>query len=284
VQDKSQAEKRINIPLTAEIHLRLQQQARSLGLTQYELAAKAVEAAVENKTVEVVTDPSLGDVKVRETLDAIGGDAGALASIARHYKNLDKQNLAAVLLAAAADLLARPWSGEADPARAARELVRWANDRLVNRAVKIALLERAVDIDPAYVQARNLLGQQLYFDGQYTRAESELAMVRDNRARLFHGWSVLKLAKETRDRNSMTRGRAEIAEALEEWCLGNRDPDDRRSWITQVALLLQEGEEFAHTVDELVEYARNADWKERVTRADVDARAAELGGSQPGPP
>jgi hypothetical protein len=277
MQDRSGGDKKINIPLSQDIHQRAKAAARSAGITLYEFASKAVEAAVEERTVEVIADPTLGDVRLQEAVDAIGGGAEALIAISRHYINLGKPVLAAVLVTTAAERIARPIAGEPDPGRAAKELSRGAADRDLPAQVKIALLERAVAIDPAYVQARNLLGQQLYFDGQFERAEKQLATVPDNRARLFHGWAVLKLAKASGDTNSMNRGRDKIVAALEEWSVGNRDPGDRWSWITQVATLLREGDEFSHTIDQLVQYAKNADWKEPVTRADIDARVEQVG-------
>lgn len=279
VSDTSAAEKRINIPLTPDIHRQLRQQAGSLGVTMYELAARAVEAAVENRTVNVVADPSLGDVRLDEAVAAIGGDSHAPTSIARHYMNLNKPNLAAVLAAFAAD---RGAAGEAgDAAQASRELTRFAGERLPI-LIKIALLERALTIHPANLVARNLLGQQLYFDGQHARAIEHLAAARDrdNRARLFHGFALLRLALKAGDRTRAKHGRDDVVEALEAWSFGSRDPQDRLRWLRQLAELDACGPEFAVTVNELIEYANmNSDWREPVSRGDLAIAAERLSGS-----
>jgi hypothetical protein len=274
------SEKRINIPLAVETHQALRQQAGSLGVTMYELAAKAVEAAIENRTVSVNVDPSLGDVRTDEAVAAIGGDPDAPASIARHYMNLNKPHLAAVMATFAAER-----TGEAgDHARASRELTRFAGERgRLSVGLRIALLERALTIHNQNLVARNLLGQHLYFDKQYSRAIEHLVAVRDrdNRARLFHGFAVLRLALEAGDRTRAKDGRDEVVEALEAWSFGNRDPKDRLRWIRQLAELDASSPDFAHTVDELIEYANmNSDWKEPVSRADV-ATARERLNSMP---
>jgi hypothetical protein len=266
MSETSTSEKRINIPLTLETHRALRQQAGSLGVTMYELAAKAVEAAVENRTVTVNVDPSLGDVRTEEAIAAIGGDAVAPGSIARHYMNLNRPHLAAVMATFAAERAAQ----DGDPAGASRELTRFAGGHL-SIGLKIALLQRALAIHNANLVARNLLGQQLYFDKQYSRAIEHLAAVRDrdNRARLFHGFAVLRLALEADDRTRAKDGRDEVVEALEAWSFGNRDPQERQRWIRQLAELDASSPEFAHTVDELIEYASmNSDWKVPISRAD----------------
>jgi hypothetical protein len=83
------------------------------------------------------------------------------------------------------------------------------------------------------------LGQQLYFDGQYSKAIEHLAAVRDrdNRARLFHGFGVLRLALEAGGGTRAKDGRDEVVDALEAWSFGNRDPQDRLKWIRQLAEL-----------------------------------------------
>jgi len=261
------SEKRINIPLAVETHRALRQQAGSLGVNMYELAAKAVEAAVENRTVSVNVDPSLGDVRTDEAIAAIGGDADAPASIARHYMNLNKPHLAAVMATFAAERAAQA----SDKATASRELTRFAGERLPIE-LKIALLERALTIHNGNLVARNLLGQQLYFDKQYSRAIEHLIAVRDrdNRARLFHGFAVLRLALEAGDSTRAKDGRDDVVEALEAWSFGSRDPQDRLRWIRQLAELNASSPDFAHTVDELIDYANmNSDWKEPVSGADV---------------
>jgi hypothetical protein len=272
--DASGSEKRINIPLTPEIHRLLRQQAGSLGVTMYEFASKAVVAAVENRTVNVIADPSLGDVRAEEAILAIGGDPIAPTAIARHYLNLNKPFLAAVMASFAADRASSDSThGPGDPSRASRELTRFAGERLPI-PIKIALLERAVAIHPTNLVARNLLGQQLYFDGQLGRAIEHLSAARDrdNRARLFHGFSVLRLALKAGDRTRAKQGRDDVVEALEAWSFGSRDPQDRSRWIRQLAELDGCGPEFAGTVDELIDYANmNSDWREPVSRADLES-------------
>lgn len=277
MSETSTSEKRINIPLTVDTHRALRQQASSLGLTMYELAAKAIEAAVENRTVSVNVDPSLGDVRAEEAIAAIGGDAIAPGSIARHYMNLNRPHLASVMATFAAERTAQA----GDKGGASRELTRFAGERLPI-GLKIALLERALAISDANLVARNLLGQQLYFDKQYGRAIEHLAAVRDrdNRARLFHGFAVLRLALEAGDDGDQTRardGRDEVVDALEAWSFGNRDPQERLKWIRQLAELDASSLRFKQTVDELIEYASmNSYWKEPISRDDVAAAREKL--------
>ncbi len=276
MSEPAASEKRINIPLPVETHQALRQRAGSLGLTMYELAARAIEAALEDGTVSVNVDPSLGDVPIDEAIAAISGDAAAPAAIARQYLALGKPQLAAVMTTVAAERAARGSDADAgDPARASRELTRFAGKRELARGMKIALLERALTIHGQNLVASNLLGQQLYFDRQYSRAIEHLAAVRDrdNRARLFHGFAVLTLALDASDDTRAKDGRNEVVEALEAWSFGNRDPQERSAWLRQLTKLDASSPDFTHTVDELIEYANmNADWNEPISRADVNAQ------------
>lgn len=265
-------EKRINIPLDADTHRALRQLAGSAGVTMYELAAKAVVAAVEGGAVTVHADPRLGDVRVDEALKVIGGDPDAGMSVARHYMNLNKPYLAAVVATFAAERAAA-----SNAAHASRELTRFAGERLPI-SLKIALLERAVAIHDANLVARNLLGQQLYFDKRYKEAIEHLAKTRarDNRARLFHGFALLRLSLPGK-RSETLQGRDEVVEALRTWSFGNRDPQERARWIRQVAELDSCGSQFAHTVDELIEEANmTSDWKEPISRADISVAKERL--------
>ena len=63
------------------------------------------------------------------------------------------------------------------------------------------------------------------------------------------------------NRAGITRGREEIANALETWAFGERDPKQRDAWLKQVSDLADLGPDFRQTVLELIEYANdNTTW------------------------
>jgi tetratricopeptide (TPR) repeat protein len=246
------------VRLPPELHQALKARAESLpDITMNDLVIAGVRHVL-GEELTVVTGSEMSDAKTELTIAAIEGDSTKLFGIARHYENLGRLNLACLLYWSAAESLAR-----SDPKAAAKELVTTANLARHRRPLAIALLRSALRWNPSNEVAKNRLGQFLYWEGEYESALEHLAPVigRDNHAKLFHGWAELRLAIAQNNRAGMTRGREEIANALETWAFGERDPKQREGWLRQVAELADLGPEFRQTVLELIEYASdNTSW------------------------
>jgi hypothetical protein len=81
----------------------------------------------------------------------------------------------------------------------------------------------------------------------------------DDRARLYHGWSTLHLARAEGDQHAVTRSLAEIDEAMRRWAFASRDPKERLSWERQLERLRDLG--YVSDADELVTFAsQHARW------------------------
>jgi tetratricopeptide (TPR) repeat protein len=201
--------------LPRELHNALKERAADLGTASMnDIVVAALRTALDGAQLTVVaTSGDFGDARLGLACAAVEGDIAALKGIARHYENLGRHNLSCVLYAAAARLGAC-----SDPVAASRELVTTASQAQRRRRPELArvLLRSAIDLHPTNLVAQNRLGQLLYFAGDFKSAVEYLAPVkeRDSHARLFHGWSLLRLALDAGDRVGATRAREEIAAAM----------------------------------------------------------------------
>jgi tetratricopeptide (TPR) repeat protein len=266
--------------LPRDLHNALKERAADLGgASMNDVVVAALRTALEGAELAVVgTSGDFGDARLDLACVAVEGDIAALKGIARHYENLGRHNLSCVLYAAAARLVA-----SSDPVAASRELVTTASQAQRRRRPELAkvLLRTAIDLHPTNLVAQNRLGQLLYFAGDFKAAVKYLAPVkeRDNHARLFHGWSMLRLALDAGDRVGATRAREEIVAAMETWAFGERDPRARDSWLRQLVELDRLGEDYRQAVDELLRYANeNSGWHPSLLRADFKAVSREPAG------
>lgn len=276
-------EKKINIPLRAEVHRQLKDKAQSVGLTMYEIAAAAIEEAVTGEAVTVVaTDPEMGDTKADLALLAVRGEIAPLMGIAKHYANLNKPRLATVLYALAAERIAAGSAdGEPDISEAVRQLLHTASvarQHWKQNELAEALYQRALVLQPNNLAAKNHLGQLRYFSGDREGAVEYLQKVkdRDNRALLFYGRARYELARDAGDPVEQKRAREDIVAALETWAFGNPDPDERRLWLRQVANVEAYGADLSQAVDELIDYANaNSSWKS-IDRSELPEVTTEI--------
>lgn len=243
-----------------------------------DLVVAGVRKVLDDREVTVVTN-DMSDVKLDFAIAAVGGETAVLFGIARHYANLGRLNLACVLYFCAAEQVA-----QRDPKEAARNVVRTA-DLAPTRPLEVALLRAALRWNPNNDVAKNRLGQLLYWEGQFEEAKSLLESVvdRDNHARLWHGWALLRLAQEQPSRSAITRARGEITAALQTWAFGEGNPEERKKWLNQVGNLAAEGDEFDQCVAELLEYANDNSRWDTVNLESV-AQARRSGGSRPSEP
>ena len=191
----------------------------------------------------------------------------ALKGIAKHCSNKDQVALACVLWVAAARLV-RDQSGAA---AAAQELHHSAQTAEASKRFEVAvsLWRQALRLDPNLLEAENRLGQRLHHQAsragddieQYREAERRLSRVTfvDNHAKLFHGWSLLFVAKADDDPYRKQQALTEIDEALKAWAFGQRQPGERERWFRQLRRLHQLG--FETQAAGLIEFAnRNSSW------------------------
>lgn len=259
------------------LHNALKERAADLGgASMNDVVVAALRTALEGAELAVVASSGdFGDARLDLACAAVEGDIAALKGIARHYENLGRHNVSCVLYAAAARLVA-----SSDPVAASRELVTTASQAQRRRRPELTkvLLRTAIDLHPTNLVAQNRLGQLLYFADDFNAAVEYLAPVkeRDNHARLFHGWSLLRLALDAGDRVGAARARDEIVAAMETWAFGERDPRARDSWLRQLVELDRLGDDYRQAVDELLRYANeNSGWHPSLSRADFKAESRE---------
>lgn len=213
--------------------------------------------------------PKIARDAVRQGPEAIA----PLKGIARHASSRDQVALAAVCWAAAARLV----SVQQGPAVGSQELSHSAAilARTNFRELTIGLLQEAVDLDPNNLEAVNRLGQLLHHAAQsegdnldrYREAAHWLSRVTfvDDRARLFHGWSTLFLARADEDHNAVRRSLAEIDEAMRRWAFASRDAKERLAWERQVQRLRALG--YDTEAHELVGFGQqHARWGQAASR------------------
>jgi tetratricopeptide (TPR) repeat protein len=247
----------------------------SPGVTMNDLVVAGVRKVLDDREVTVVAN-DMSDVKLDFAIAAVGGETAVLFGIARHYANLGRLNLACVLYFCAAEQVA-----QRDPKEAARNVVRTA-DLAPTRPLEVALLRAALRWNPNNDVAKNRLGQLLVWEGEFEEAKGLLESVvdRDNHARLWHGWALLRLAQKQGSRSAVTRARGEIAAALQTWAFGEGNPEERKKWLNQVGNLAAEGDEFDQCVTELLDYANDNSRWDTVNLESV-AQARRSGGSRP---
>jgi hypothetical protein len=259
--------KQFPVRLPSELHESLDKRAKeSPGVTMNDLVVLGIRNVLEGAELVITTDSQLTDASTELVASAISGEIGAMKGIARHFSNLGRQNLSALLYAAAAERIALT-----DARSAAKELVHTANLMERNRIIAIALLRRALQLNATNEIAKNRLGQFLYFEGAYEDAMTYLVQVRDrdNHARLFHGLASLHVADSEGNRSAATRARDEIVTALETWAFGSRDPVERERWIRQVRRLKSFGPDVDQTIDELIAYANDNTYWGTITKSEV---------------
>jgi tetratricopeptide (TPR) repeat protein len=178
----------------------------------------------------------------------------------------DQVNLACVLWAAAARLV----GATEGRVRAAEELNHSAEVAEDNshQELAVALWREALTLDPNNLETANRLGQRLHHLAvrhddieRYREAEHLLARVTfvDNHAKLFHGWSALRIGDADNAVDQRDRALAEIDEALKAWAFGQRQVSERSRWVRQVRRLAEAG--YTGQAEALIDFAnRNARW------------------------
>jgi tetratricopeptide (TPR) repeat protein len=242
--------------------------------------------------------PSAGPPKIdsRIAAEAVGRSdrtVGALKGIGKHLLNLDQVALAAVVYAAAARVVA-----DQDQASASRELAFTADQVQRHNHLELAasVFDESLRLDPNNLEAVNRLGQLLHHLAErgndmdrYRRAEELLSRVTfiDNRAKLFHGWSQLHLARKNADQYGERAALREIDEAMRSWAFGQHDAGERQSWLRQLRRLKDLDPNYDTVVRDLVLFAGAHGWRTHpVTDADLGReltdKAAGLGTAAPG--
>ena len=260
------------VRLPADLHQALKLRAAELpDVTMSDLVVLGVRHVLEGAELTLVTDSAMTDAREELVTSAIGGDIGALKGAARHFGNLGRSNLSALLYWSAAEQI-----GKTDPKEAAREMIHTAHIMEKRRSIAIALLRRALELSPANEIGKNRLGQFLYFEGDYEGAALLLGQVkeRDNHAKYFHGLASLHLAIAQGNAAAVTRSREQIVAALETWAFGGRDAAERDRWIRQVARLRRIGPDMEQTVQELIAYAGDNTYWPPVTEEEIVVAAS----------
>ena len=267
-QGELEPRKNFSIRLPAALYDAFSIRAKDRGQSLNNFIGDALAAFVERPDLapgQVGPDisPNIARDAVRQGPEAIP----ALKGIATHAAKRDQVNLACVLWAAAARLVGVTEGS----VRAAEELNHSAEvaEESKHYELAVALWREALLIDPNNLETANRLGQRLhhlaYRSGdveRYREAERLLARVTfvDNHAKLFHGWSALRVAMSDQAVDQRDRAIAEIDEALKAWAFGQRQPAERMRWLRQVRRLVDEG--YQGQAENLIDFAnRNARWE-----------------------
>jgi len=250
-----------SVRMPEELYARLESLAETRGESMNKLVATAVAVLVERDDLAPLAAGA--DIHPKIARDAIRQGPEAIAplkGIAKHASNRDQMALAAVCWAAAARLVTAQQGATAGSQELAHSAAMLARTNF--RELTIALYEEAVTLDPHNLDAVNRLGQLLHHAAQaasddverYREAASLLARVTfvDDRARLFHGWATLHIARAEGDELAVTRSISEIDEAMRRWAFAARDPKERASWERQVERLRDLG--YLSEADALVSF------------------------------
>ncbi|TAK68536.1 MAG: hypothetical protein EPO13_10525 [Actinomycetota bacterium] len=267
-RDELSSRRSFSVRMPEALYLQLEALSAQRGESMNKLVQTAVAALAERGDLAPLAagadiHPKIARDAVRQGPEAIA----PLRGLAKHATNKDQMALAAVFWAAAARLV----TAQQGPAAGSQELAHSAAilARTNFRELTIGLLEEAVTLDPNNLDAVNRLGQLLHHAAQaegdnvdrYREAARLLSRVTfvDDRARLFHGWSALYLARADRDQHATSRALAEIDEAMRRWAFAARDPKDRSAWERQIDRLRQL--DYRAEAEVLIDFARqHARW------------------------
>jgi len=268
--------KNVSLRLSDELGKVLDDLAATRGTSMNALIGDLIAEAAGKPALATSAAPR--DLPSGLALDAcrFGPEAiGAMKGVAKQLYERDLVGTAAVVYVAAARLIATdpdPEKGGAD--RASAELTETAQ-RVVDAhhvELGIRLVEEALQpgLNPKNRRARNLLGQWLVRSAQrdgdiekFRRSADLLAdvMEYDDRARLFHGLAALAVAESEGDRTARSSALDHIDKAMRRWAFGNRNPMERRSWLSQLRRLSEYGA--SELRQSLMEFANeNSSWSE----------------------
>lgn len=267
--DDTQPVRNFSVRLPADLYEELRGLSDRSEQSMNKLIGDAVAALVQRPDLALTTGP--GDINARIAQDAVRQTheaIGPLMGIAKHASNRGQMALAAVLYAAAARLIRE----KDDDQTASTALARSAMtvEQSGYHELAVALYEESLRVNSNNLEAVNRLGQRLHHLAaargddveRYRRAADLLARVTfvDNRAKLFHGWSTLYVARADGDPYGQERAVAEIEESLKAWAFAQHRDDERRRWLRQVQRLVSAG--LPDRAEGLVEFAnQNVRWR-----------------------
>jgi hypothetical protein len=240
------ARRNFSVRMPEALFLELKSLSERRDESMNELVKTAVAALVERE--DLAPHAAGPDIHPKIARDAIRQGPEAIAplkGIAKYASSRDQMALAAVCWAAAARLVTLQQGAVAGSQELSHSAAILARTNF--RELTIGLLEEAVQLDPDNLEAVNRLGQLLHHAAQaegnnlerYRSAAKWLSRVTfvDDRARLFHGWSTLFLARADKDQHAVSRSLSEIDEAMRKWAFASRDPKERLAWERQVERL-----------------------------------------------
>jgi len=257
----------------------LRTRANETGTSMNSLISEAVAALLERADLSRSTEPA--DIDSRIAADAVRESdqtIGALKGIGKHLLDRGQVALAAVVFGAAARVVAE----REDESTASRELSFTAEQAQRHNYLELAasIFEESLRRDPNNLEAVNRLGQLMHHLAQranddidrYRRAEELLSRVTfvDNRAKLFHGWSQLYVARNDSDRYAEEVALRDINEAMRHWAFGQHDGHERQRWMRQLQRLVRLDAKYESAANELIDFAAAQAWRGRpVTHAEV---------------
>ena len=262
------ARRNFSVRMPEDLFAQLEAMSESRGESMNKLVATAVAALVGRDDLAPLATgadihPKIARDAVRQGVEAIA----PLKGIAKWAASRDQMALAAVCWAAAARLVTAQQGAAAGSQELSHSAAVLAQTNF--RELTIALYEEAVALDANNLEAVNRLGQLLHHAAQadgdnvdrYRQAAHLLSRVTfvDDRARLFHGWASLFIARGEGDTHAVTRALAEIDEAMRRWAFAARELRERTAWERQVNRLRDAG--FEEQTDSLVMFAeQHARW------------------------
>jgi antitoxin HicB len=256
---------RFSVRVPRSLHETLSRRAEEEDCSLNQLVTALLAEGVRAPQVSIAAAaPASGDVHESIAADAVrsGNQAvAALKGIGTLLRDRDEVNLACVIYAMAANVVANVEGAEA----AAHEFGMAASLALREKHHKLAeaLLRESLLRDPTNLRSNSSLGQLLHRHGHYNEAAAYLSRASsiDNYARLFLGWSRLLEGINLSDELQQKGGLDDLMTALREWAYQKADSPAKTSWLRHVQRLAKLGGPYLEEARHVIEFANsNANW------------------------
>ena len=272
IQASDQFSGRFSVRLPRSLHRHLSERAEAEGCSLNQLVTHLLTLALARDEQPSHEEESTIDAHEQIASDAVAGgksSIGALKGVATFLKTKGSTNLAAIVYAFAARVVA---DGEGREAAAKEAGMAAAMARREGSfRVAEALWRESLRYDATNLRSASALGQLLHHQGRFDEAIEwlERAKIVDQYASLFYGWSLLERSRQMGDDAGARDGLKELTDSLRKWAYQNGDRRGRTSWIRHLQRLRLSGEEYAEEVEALREFANSQSNWEQIGAQDI---------------
>jgi predicted RNase H-like HicB family nuclease len=274
--ESSEYSGRFTVRVARSLHRELSEAARLEGLSLNQFVSGLLAHSGPSSRELTTAASSIPDIREDIAADAIAesvNSIGARKGIAGHLRNLGATNLACLVYAFAAELVARN-AGAQQAANEYGKAAALARNNSSN-ALAESLWNESLRLDATNARSASRLGQLLHHQGRYPEAIELLERVsEDNYATNFLGFSQIQLGLQRHDDDLVEAGLSNAETALRRWAYQG-SARERPAWLRQIAHLSRLGPRSTSVVDRLIKYANgNSNWGSidtaDVTSSDTD--------------